>query len=267
MMDQATTGLAWNPLQSNEILQHLCNGSLCVIPSAIVNNMLESVKLLAKCTESIATSLNAVVSKPASDFSTEISSADILRRLDNLTTIIKSSTSTLKEDDTVRMIQKDVKLRSSLFQKQLHAEKVSELYKEVISDDDPYSPPKFRVKVAATTIERERNFYREQTIFSVETQIKILQGNIVLWKDEISSIDRKRETLLDDHPEKREFFEKRIHRDEEKAVKSVNGAIYKLRKSYDEEKRTFPNADFLLSSPVKRSQRRFRSSRWTSDVG
>ena len=80
MMDQETRGITLNQ-QTIDVLHHMSNSGLCVIPAAIVNGMLENTKLLAKLiemTENIAKSLIAVDSKPASDAITDTSNADIL---------------------------------------------------------------------------------------------------------------------------------------------------------------------------------------------
>ena len=257
MMDQATTGITLNQ-QSIDVLHHMSNSGLCVIPAAIINVMLENTKLLAKSiemTQSIAKSLIAMDSKPASDAITDISNADILSRLENLTAKVNSITSFHEGEGKVEAVWKDLKIRSTLFQKQLHAEKISNMYDDYLSNDVPFAPRKFRVKVSAFAKDNEKMHQRDKTIFAVQTQIKIMRGNISEWKDRISKLDLKRETFLSDYPDRREIFEKRIIRDEEKSMKSVDRAVFKLQRSYESEKQAFPSADFLLSTQKQRAQR------------
>ena len=263
MMDQATTEKTLNQ-QSIEILHHMSNSGLCVIPAAIINVMLENTKLLAKSiemTQSIAKSLIAMDSKPASDAITDISNADIISRLENLTAKVNSITSFHNGESEIEAIWKDLKIRSTLFQKQLHAEKISNMYKDFLSNDVPFAPRKFRVKVSAFATDNEKMHQRDKTIFAVQTQIKIMRGNISEWKDRISKLDLKRETFLSDYPDRREIFEKRIIRDEKKSMKSVDRAIFKLQRSYESEKQTFPSVDFLLSTQKQRALRHTRNVR------
>ena len=246
-MDQATSE-KMNPQSTTEILQ-FSNGGMCVIPTAIFHIMLESMKLLAKSIEisgDIVKSLDVKV-KPVYDAPTDVSSTDILCRLDNLTSAISSSTSALKGGTEAQRLQKDLKVRSTLFQKKLHAEKVSQLYHELLSEDTPFAPPKFRKHVSATAKESEKKYRRMNAIHRVQTEINIMTDNIEEWNDRISVIDGKRDTFPINHTGN-ELISKRIQKDEEKARKSVNRAILKLRHSYDEEKHAFPSTDFLLST-------------------
>jgi hypothetical protein len=259
MMERATTGVTWNHQSIIDILKS-SNSGLCVIPSAIFSVMLENMSLLSKSIESITKSLTAVVCKPPNDPATDISNADILSRLDNLTDMIKSTTFAFMEDDEVRTLQQDLKFRSALFQKQLHAEKVSKLYEELLSDDVPYALAKFRTKVSPSEKEWVKEIQREATIFTVESEIKIREGYISDWKEQISNLDKKRDTFLATNPEYRDRFQRRIEQDEKKSVKSVERAIFKLQNSCDLEKRTSQSSEFLLSTPTKRSKR-LRSGR------
>merc|ERR1712141_848056 len=97
--------------------------------------------------DNIAKTLQVIVNRPVSNITTDCSRDDILLRLDNLTSAISSSTSALKGNNEAERLQKDLKVRSTLYQKKLHAEKVSQLYESLLTEDVPFSPPKFRVKL------------------------------------------------------------------------------------------------------------------------
>ena len=265
-MDQATTGITLNQQSINDVLHHLSSSGLCVIPAAIINVMLENTKMLAKSielTESIAKSLLCMGSKPTSDVITDNSNVDILSRLENLTDKLNSVASYQKYEDEVEAIRKDVKVRSTLFQKQLHAEKISNMYEHFLSEDVPFAPPKFRVKVSSIAKDSEKKHQRERTILAVQTQVRIMRDNISDWRERILNIDQKRETFLSQYPDRRDFFEKRITWDEGKSTKSVDRAVFKLRRSYESEKQTFPSSDFLLTIRKQRAQRRTRSEEET----
>ena len=270
-MEQATTGIKITQQSTKEILQYLSNGGMCVIPTAFLRTMLdENMKLLAKSIEIsqyIAKSLDVIMKNASiSDTATETSTADILSRLDNLTSAISSSTSALKGEADVQCMRNDLKVRSTLIQKKLHSEKICQLYDELLSDEIPYAPSKLRARVSATAKESEKKHRRDFTIFNVQTQIKIMRDNIKDWEERISIIDGKRDSFLTTHSDHQESITKRIQRDEEKAAKSVNHAISKLRHSYEEDKRTLPEGDFLIStlnqrdSTYKRTRNRGRKS-------
>ena len=249
-MEQANSGMKLNQQWTNEILQNYSNGGLCVIPTALFQVLVENMKLLTKSIEicdNIAKTLQVIVNRPVSNVDTDCSRDDILLRLDTLTSAISSSTSALKGNTEDKRLQKDLKIRSTLYQKKLHAEKVSQLYENLLAEHVPFSPPKFREKVSVTAKDYEKRFKSEGTIFRVETQIKIMKGYIKDWNNQISLIDEKKDSFLAHHPVQTESITKRIHEDEEKAKTSVDRAIMKLRRSYEEEKRTSPTKNFLIN--------------------
>ena len=95
-----------------------------------------------------------------------------------------------------RTIEKKLQERYTLKEKIHRSEKTSELYNELLGEAVPFAPAKFRVHVTPNATENERKHRRDETIFKVQTQIKIMQDLVVDWNQTVTNIDEDATNFL-----------------------------------------------------------------------
>ena len=137
--------------------------------------------------------------------------------------------------------------RFTLTKKKHRDTRLCEIYTEGINNEIKFVPPKFRTHVSSTASESEKKHRRDETIYKVETQIKIMQDSIKEWTQRIEEIDTEMEVFIGANEHLREPIKQKVQTQEETAKINVEKeSITKLLTTYEEEKKS-GSTEFLLS--------------------
>ena len=77
------------------------------------------------------------------------------------------------------------------------AQELENCYKNVISQEQPYAPAKFRTKVNKNTPTYEQPIHRQASIDNINREITLLRERQINWTKEIENMDTKIKDLID----------------------------------------------------------------------
>ena len=230
----------------NDFKAHLKDEDICIIPNDFMKMMLdintnhqdqlvESQNRIATALERIATSMET---------QSEHTNA-VLDKLDLLNTTISGGTTILadaqKNVDQASVeadLDKLVNDKKRLEWQFMRSKDLSRYYRELLQMEPPFAPEKCRTKVFKNQVTREsiKRIHIEETIHNVETQIRIMETNMVEWRSELDSNEQETNTKLDFLGEsKRNGYTAQIRENEEKNISSWKIAFSKITKQYQDE--------------------------------
>ena len=181
----------------------------------------------------------------------------LLEKLDDLSKTFASNAGTSGVSHEEKL-KKYVKKRKEILSKTIRAEKLSEYYSELISADTPFVPRKFRTKVSRMTPDFEKPVHKEDSIYKVKLQIKLMDERIKNWKEELHKHEFDTNILLQsmDTNDSETFLATVAESDEvvrQDRIKSVE----KLRETYTKEmNKESVNPDLFLLTYADKSHQR-----------
>ena len=180
----------------------------------------------------------------------------LLTKLDVLTQTIASngSMSGQSKDDQLKKMAERKKL---LLTKTIRSEKLSEYYKELLQQENPFVPHMYRSKIHRTTPEFEKEYHKQIAIDTVNSQIKLLDARVNNWKQELLKTETELNEILATLQESRQKeFTDNAAKDADNTKRERAKSFDKLKQSYEEEMNA-ADADtdlFLLAYAEKDNQ-------------
>ena len=178
----------------------------------------------------VTTALENLRNERDSDFQNSL-----LEKLDDLSKTFASNAGTSGVSHEEKL-KKYSKKRNGLLAKTIRSEKLSEYYSELINADTPFVPRKFRTKVTHTTPEFEKPLHKEDSIYRVSIQIKLMEERIKNWRTELNNLDNDINTSIQSMDAKdRESFLAIISDGEEEVRRERTQSVEKLKQTYMKE--------------------------------
>ena len=181
----------------------------------------------------------------------------LLQKLDELS---KSISSNIVQPSV--FIQTNMKTyakkRKEILSKTIRAEMLSQYYSELISADKPFVPRKFRTKVSHTTPEFEKPVHKEDSIYKVSLQIKLMDERIKNWRKDLLKLETDMNLSIQSmDTDDREKFLANIAKGDEAVKKDRIKSIERLWETYTKEmgKENVDPDLFLLTYVGKPHQR------------
>ena len=159
----------------------------------------------------------------------------LLDKLDDLSKTIASNAGTSGVSHEEKL-KKYVKKRKEILAKTIRAEKLSDYYSQLINADTPFVPRKFRTKVTHTTPEFEKPLHKEDSIYRVSIQIKLMEERIKNWKAELQKLENDTNISIQGMDTgDREMFIATIAEGDEEVRRERTQSFEKLKETYMKE--------------------------------
>ena len=159
----------------------------------------------------------------------------LLEKLDNLSKTISSNAGTSGVSHEEKL-KKYTQKRKEILSKTIRAEMLSEYYSELINSDTPFVPRKFRTKVTQTTPEFEKPLHKEDSIYKVSIQIKLMDERIKNWRKELQKLENDTNILIQGLDAKdREMFLATVAEGDEAVQSERTQSLKKLKETYTKE--------------------------------
>ena len=242
--------------------------NLCIIPSNLLRLILDDHKVLqekavtineniSKTLDANSSNLSAIaghlekIAASVEVISNNASQSTLIEKLENLTTAVSSSNLSLggRKPPTVdNSCNKLLQERFTLKQKMHRDERLCEIYQGGLEETPAFAPAKFRANVSPNASENEKKHLRDETIFKVQTQIKIMQDSLADWRKRIEEIDAEIDVAVADNDALRQTISGKVTTQEEAArTKSEKESITKILETYATEKAS-GETEFLLTT-------------------
>ena len=126
---------------------------------------------------------------------------------------------------------------------QIHcAQELENCYKNLISQEQPYAPAKFRTKVNENTPTYELPIHRQATMDNINREITLLRERKINWTEEIENMNTKIKDLIDSlnltqetRNEIKLQNQNKIKNGEERSVREWNKHLDYLMNIYNKE--------------------------------
>jgi len=118
-------------------------------------------------------------------------------------------------------------------------------YSNLLQEDPPYAPRRYRLKVRQTTPENERKHRRAQTVNAVNFEIKVMEERLEDRKQKLEKVDQKIERILSKYPDRQQLTMETIRSDEQE-IKDNFEKYYFARKREADRKLKESGTEHLL---------------------
>ena len=214
-----------------QMLDFIKEEGFCILPSNLIESLLkentQNFELIHTLPENLVTTvnnLNATLNKLNGTF--HENNLIIDQKLDNICTLMKSNNITTQQHLTNgNQTNKQLLNRRRLHYQILRSQDLQECYNNLMSQESPYVPAKFRgVKINLNTPAYEIPLQRNAAIDNLKPEIRLLEERQKQWEIEIKTMEEQIKLTinsLDLTTEERDnFYVNEIQKREERMAKT-----------------------------------------------
>ena len=223
------------------------------LPSNLIESLLkentqnfESIHTLQEKLVTIVNNLNATLNKWNDTF--HESNLIIDQKLDNICTLIKNNNTTTQQhlpngNQTNNVSHTKENINQQLYRRRLHyqilqSQDLQECYNDLISQESPYVPAKFRVKINSNTPAYEIPLHGNAAVDNLKREIRLLEERQKQWKIEIKTMEEQIKLTinsLDLTTEERDnFYVNEIQKGEERNIREWQKHLDKLVNTFNQ---------------------------------
>ena len=227
----------------------------CILPSNLIESLLKentkNFELIHTLQENLVTTvnnLNATLSKLNDTFHEKNSIID--QKLGNMCTLIKNNNITTQQhltngnqkknvSHTKENINQQLLNRRRLYYQILRPQDLQECYNHLISQESPYVPAKFRVKINLNSPPYEVPLHRNAAVDNLKREIRLLEERQKQWKIEIKNMEEQIKLTINSldltTEEKDNFYVNKTQKAEERNVREWWQHLDKLVDTFNQE--------------------------------